>query len=133
MDVSSITVCLPVKTSAAAIEWYRSLFGAKACINPATGVFETEIATSVWLQLIDGSASEEPANVLRVGVSDIDAELQRLNTSGICFDAPIELNLTEGVLRLCYLSDPDGNRLCLYQFDEALPLEVSRREQGLPE
>ena len=133
MDVSSITICLPVKTSAAAIEWYRSLFCAKVCINPAIGVFETEITTSVWLQLIDGSASEESVNILRVGVLDIDKELQRLNTLGFCFDSPIELTLTEGVLRLCYMSDPDGNRLCLYQFHEALPLEALRREQGLPE
>ena len=53
MDVTSVTICLPVQTSAASIEWYQALFGAKACISPALGVVETEIIAGSWLQLMD--------------------------------------------------------------------------------
>jgi catechol 2,3-dioxygenase-like lactoylglutathione lyase family enzyme len=115
MDVTSVTICLPVQASAASLEWYQALFGAEACISPAVGVVETEITAGTWLQLMDCSAGEEPANVLRVGVRNLDAELARLKLLGITFDSPIELVLAEGAIRRCYFNDPDGNRLCLYQ------------------
>lgn len=115
MNVTSVTIGLPVQANAASIEWYQALFGTEAFISPAVGVVETEITAGTWLQLMDCSADEKPANVLRFGVQDLDVELARLNLLGIIFDNPIELALTDGAIRLCYLRDPDGNRLCLYQ------------------
>lgn len=79
MDVTSVTVSLPVQGSAASIAWYQALFGSEVCIRPSIGIAETAITVSTWLQLMDCSAGEKPANVLRIGVRSLDAELARLD------------------------------------------------------
>lgn len=116
MKVTSITIGLPVKSTSSALSWYEKLFGQVPQIHPATGVAEMEISPGAWLQVMDASGEETPARVLRIGVENLADELERLERAGVRLEPPRTFVLADhGVLKLAYIDDPDGNRLCFYE------------------
>ena len=54
---------------------------------------------------------------MRIGVSDLETARQDLLAKGMATAPIVEFPLADGNgrVRLAYLDDPDGNRLCLYQ------------------
>jgi catechol 2,3-dioxygenase-like lactoylglutathione lyase family enzyme len=104
---TSITVGLPVRDLDAARGWYERVLGRVADIEPVPGIVEFEVHPGSWLQLHDGDQT-----VFRIGVKDVGAARSRLLQSGIEV-GPVER--VEGVIAFCEFSDPDGNRLSLYQ------------------
>jgi len=130
LKVTSVTIGLPVASTAAALNWYQRLFGPTPQINPAPGVSEMEINPGAWLQFMDPSGEEIPAHVLRVGVKNLTEEFERLERMGIAFEPMLTFALpAHGVLKLAYVDDPDGNRLCLY---EVIPDASRRRDNADP-
>jgi predicted enzyme related to lactoylglutathione lyase len=110
MDATSCTVTVPVRDVERARRWYaRMLERDDADLEPDEGIVEFELA-GCWVQLAEG----EPGStdwVLRIGVTDLVAERDRLRALGIDVDEPVEV---PGVVVYCDFSDPDGNQLSLY-------------------
>ncbi|GAB3481287.1 VOC family protein [Nocardiopsis coralliicola] len=108
MDVYSV-MC--VRDSAAALEWYRVLFG-RAADEDIGGEYLWQLSEKAWL-VVDGSdAHRERAGgaVVTLGVDDLDAVLARLAANGIAHE-PVE-TYGNGVRHVTVL-DPDGNSLSL--------------------
>jgi hypothetical protein len=65
---------------------------------------------------------ERSGYVLRVGVDDIEAQCALLRQRGVEVGLITEFPISEGAATIapCYLDDPDGNKICLYQA-KALP------------
>jgi predicted enzyme related to lactoylglutathione lyase len=95
---------------AKSIAWYEQLFTRTVDIDASPSVAEFDVA-GCWLQLYVG---EVPASgfVLRFGVDDVEAERTRLLDLGVEIG---DVNRVEGLVAFCEFSDPDGNRLSLYE------------------
>lgn len=92
--------------------WYSALLGETKTIQPVPHVFEFEVRTGFWLQLIEDPVLKTGDGALRFGVNDIEMEKRRLISVGIQTG---EIQEIPGVIRLCRFTDPFGNKLSLYQ------------------
>jgi catechol 2,3-dioxygenase-like lactoylglutathione lyase family enzyme len=111
MKKTSTTVALPVADVETAKHWYERILELDRGIEPVPGVQEYEVLPGCWLQLFEGETSIS-ANVLRIGVEDLERERFRLLHLGV----PVhESERVEGVIAFCEFADPDSNRLSLYQ------------------
>lgn len=111
VQVTSVTVGLPVSDLATAREWYEAALGLDGPdIEPAEGVVEYQLGP-VWLQLGEGEQVGAGGAVLRLGVSDVHAERARMVAMGVDVQ---EVVVIEGVVSFCDLRDPDGNELSIY-------------------
>jgi lactoylglutathione lyase len=112
MDVTSVTVGLPVADVFAAARWYREVFGlGPPDLVPAASVVEFELG-SVWLQLFEAPPAQRAAGaVARFGVADTAAERERLAGLGVGV-GPLE-HVPDAVDYFDF-TDPDGNRLSCY-------------------
>jgi catechol 2,3-dioxygenase-like lactoylglutathione lyase family enzyme len=112
MDVTSVTVGLPVSDLTAAMHWYRRVLDLPdPDLEPAEGVVEFALGP-VWLQLGEEPTARSGAEaVLRLGVADVARERERLLGLGVAV-GPVEH--VEGAVDYVDLCDPDGNRLSLY-------------------
>jgi catechol 2,3-dioxygenase-like lactoylglutathione lyase family enzyme len=115
-NITSITVGLPSADTQRSTEWYLKVFAPIAPLTPAVGVVEFRIFDQLWLQLMDGLGQERPGHVLRIGVDDLDAQCALLRQRGVAVGPITELPISEGgvTIALCYLDDPDGNKICFY-------------------
>ena len=117
MDVTSLTVGLPVSDLQRSREWYaRLLQSDETPLEPVDGVLEHELSPGHWLQIFQTDSVHEAAReagsvVVRFGVADVAAERQRLLGLGIEVDALVRV---EGVLEYADFPDPDGHRLTIY-------------------
>jgi lactoylglutathione lyase len=107
MKTTSVTMGLPVRDLREAQEWYAGVLGHEHELEPAEGLAEFEVHPGSWLQLMD-----EGRPVFRIGVSDIEAERERLLALGVEVS---QIDGIEGVIRFFDFQDPDGNDLSLYQ------------------
>ncbi|HEV7650387.1 MAG TPA: VOC family protein [Actinophytocola sp.] len=112
MDVSSVTVGLPVADLHRAMEWYRRVFGfGPPDVVPASTVVEFRLGP-VWLQLGEAPPAHRGAGtVARFGVADAAAERERLAGLGIEVGA---LEHVPGAVDYFDFADPDGNLLSFY-------------------
>ena len=112
MDVTTVTVGLPVSDLVRAVAWYRGAFELPAAeLEPAYGIVEFRLGP-VWLQLSEEATARSGAQVVtRIGVADVAAEHERLGLLGIDVG---EVHHVEGVIDYMDFSDPDGNQLSLY-------------------
>lgn len=110
MQATSVTIGVPVRDLAVSREWYRQLLGQAPDLEPVPGIAEYEVA-GVWVQLMEG---EPPGGswTLRIGVTDLDGERDRLRSLGI---EAGEVQTVPGVISYFVFRDPDGNRLSWYQ------------------
>ena len=115
MDLTSITICVPVKSIDQASRWYESCLELKGHIDPAPGIREYELRPDCWLQLSEGE-SPRSEHCLLLGVEDIDSERTRLVRLGIDVG---EIQRVEGAVAFAEFNDPDGNNLSLYQVEGA--------------
>lgn len=112
MDVTSVTVGLPVADLAAAVRWYRRVLELpEPDLEPADGVVEFAVGP-VWLQLgAEPTARSGAEVVLRLGVADVGRERARLLALGLEV-GPVQH--VPGAVDHLEFDDPDGNRLSLY-------------------
>jgi predicted enzyme related to lactoylglutathione lyase len=112
VDVSSVTIGLPVADLSAAVEWYRRVFGfGEPDLVPASTVVEFRLGP-VWLQLSEEPPSRRGAGaVTLIGVADAGAERERL--AGLGVEAGPLVHVPDAV-DLFEFTDPDGNRLSCY-------------------
>ncbi|MEE6295812.1 VOC family protein [Georgenia wangjunii] len=113
MDISGVTVGLPVSDLAAATEWYGRVFGLGAPeLAPADGVVEFQLGP-VWLQLGEEEQATRSgaAVVVRFEVADATAEHARLAGLGIDVDDVVHV---PGAVDYVDFRDPDGNGLSVY-------------------
>ncbi|MGE7771196.1 VOC family protein [Viridibacillus arvi] len=95
-------------------KWYEALLSKKADFIPHDGFVEWEIIPGFWLQVAEGTPSEE-SGPLRLGVTDIIAERDRLVKE-------LEINEFEIYSReevsakWGTFTDPWGNRIGLFEY-----------------
>jgi predicted enzyme related to lactoylglutathione lyase len=110
MSVVSVTIGIPVSNLETACRWYEQVLGKPHDIEPVPGTREFEVA-GTWIQLDEGPPADGHWT-LRMGVSDLGAERQRLDGLGL------ELGPTHtvpGVISFFDFHDPDGNQLSCYE------------------
>ena len=108
MDLNQVTVsCTDYDQS---VEFYQKL-GLRLIVNspPRYGRFET--STGGTFSIHNGPAPTSET-VIYFEVDDVDAEFERLKGLDIEFEA--EPTDQDWKWREVYLSDPTGNRLCIY-------------------
>ncbi|MBF4603544.1 VOC family protein [Curtobacterium sp. VKM Ac-2861] len=111
MDITSVTVGLPVTDIEASCLWYGAVFErTEPDLEPEDGVAEYEVG-GIWIQLYeDDSAEENPVSV-RFGVDDVGAQHARIGSLGIDI-GPVEC--VDGAVNWFDVRDPDGNVLSLF-------------------
>ena len=112
MEISSVTIGLPVRDLARAMGWYQRVSGLnEPDLQPADGVVEFQLGP-VWLQLGEevttGSGAEA---VTRFGVADAKSEHSRLASLGVAV-GPLEH--VDGAVDYFDFADLDGNVLSTY-------------------
>lgn len=111
MDITSVTVGLPVTDIEASCLWYGAVFErTEPDLEPEDGVAEYEVG-GIWIQLyVDEQAEENPVSV-RFGVDDVAAQHARIGALGIDV-GPVEC--VDGAVDWFDVRDPDGNVLSLF-------------------
>jgi len=111
MDITSVTVGLPVSDIEASCLWYGAVFErTEPDLEPEDGVAEYEVS-GIWIQLyVDEQAEENPVSV-RFGVDDVAAQHARIGALGIDI-GPVEC--VDGAVDWFDVRDPDGNVLSLF-------------------
>ncbi|MBF4588510.1 MULTISPECIES: VOC family protein [unclassified Curtobacterium] len=111
MEITSVTVGLPVTDLEASCLWYGAVFErVDPDLEPAEGVAEYEIG-GIWIQLVEDAGAEENAVLVRFGVDDVAAQHRRIAALGIDV-GPVEH--VDGAVDWFDVHDPDGNVLSLY-------------------
>ena len=116
MNVTSVTVGLPVRDLQQAESWYRRVFEITApAVAPAPGLVELPLG-SIDLQLIEEpTAQPGRANGLRVGAADAATEHARLTALGLELPA---VEHVPGAVDYFDFTDPDGNVLGVYSLTD---------------
>jgi predicted enzyme related to lactoylglutathione lyase len=115
MELTSITIGIPVGNLEMASQWYERCLELKAHIEPATDIREYQIFPGCWLQLSEAETTTSQHSLL-LGVVDLDAERQRLKGLGVEVG---EINRVEGLIAWFDFQDPDGNNLSLYRVEQS--------------
>jgi lactoylglutathione lyase len=111
-EIKSFTVALPVADLNKAVEWYRRLLGEVAEINPAPGVWEFQVISSGWLQLLESEPSGSNPAVVRFESDDIGAS--RMLAVSLGTDVG-EIQTVPEAVRYFEFRDPFGNQLSFYE------------------
>ncbi|NII41343.1 putative enzyme related to lactoylglutathione lyase [Curtobacterium flaccumfaciens] len=111
MDITSVTVGLPVTDLEASCLWYGAVFErVEPDLEPTEGVAEYEVG-GIWIQLLEDPDADDNPVIVRFGVDDVAAQHQRIAALGIDV-GPIEC--VDGAVDWFDARDPDGNVLSLY-------------------
>jgi len=111
MDITSVTVGLPVTDIEASCLWYGAVFErTEPDLEPEDGIAEYEVG-GIWIQLYEDEDAEENPVSVRFGVDDVRAQHTRIGALGIDI-GPIEC--VDGAVDWFDVRDPDGNVLSLF-------------------
>ncbi|MET3450414.1 MULTISPECIES: VOC family protein [Curtobacterium] len=111
MDITSVTVGLPVTDIEASCLWYGAVFErAEPDLEPDDGIAEYEVG-GIWIQLYEDENAEENPVSVRFGVDDVAAQHARIGALGIDV-GPVEC--VDGAVDWFDVRDPDGNVLSLF-------------------
>ena len=99
------------------IDWYRDNLGIET-MNPsgAGGIWMQEAGPTVFSPFpadTDYFGRPEQTYMLNLRVADLDAMLAQLRAAGAAVDERVEL--LDGIGRLSWVTDPDGNRIELWE------------------
>jgi len=111
MDITSVTVGLPVTDIEASCLWYGAVFErTEPDLEPEDGVAEYEVG-GIWIQLYEDESAEENPVSVRFGIDDVAAQHARIGALGIDI-GPVEC--VDGAVNWFDVRDPDGNVLSLF-------------------
>jgi hydroxymethylpyrimidine/phosphomethylpyrimidine kinase len=112
MDLNQVTlVCTDY---AASVEFYKAL-GLTQIVDSPPRYARFETPGGATLSIHAGEAAS-PATVIYFEVDDVDATVAELQDQGLEFDTePVD---QDWLWREAYLTDPAGNRLCIYNAGE---------------
>lgn len=113
MNITSVTVGLPVTSLQRSWEWYAQLLQREPkALEPVDGVLEWDLGP-VWLQIFEQQDIADDGGVaVRFGVDDLIAERDRLQGLGLDVTDIVRV---EGTLEFADLTDPDGHLLTIYR------------------
>ena len=112
MDLNQVTV--PCTDYDASVAFYKTL-GLTQIVDspPRYARFETEFGTTFS---IHEDTRNSPGVVIYFEVEDVDAKVRQLTDAGLEFDTePVDQSY---LWREAYLTDPAGNRICIYNAGE---------------
>jgi hypothetical protein len=106
--INHVLAVVPVSDFIASQRWYERLFARQATNIPMNGLLaEWRLTDSGWVQMtLDGDRAGE--GLLNFAVDDLDELRENLVERGLEPEEIIEANKD---VRLCSVSDPDGNRI----------------------
>jgi predicted enzyme related to lactoylglutathione lyase len=111
MDITSVTVGLPVTDIEASCLWYGAVFErVEPDLEPEDGIAEYEVG-GIWIQLYEDEHAEENPVSVRFGIDDVRAQHTRIGALGIDV-GPVEC--VDGAVDWFDVRDPDGNVLSLF-------------------
>ncbi|WP_144711502.1 VOC family protein [Curtobacterium pusillum] len=111
MEITSVTVGLPVSDIEASCLWYGAVFErTEPDLEPDDGVAEYEVG-GIWIQLYEDESAEDNPVSVRFGVDDVAAQHARIGALGIDI-GPVEC--VDGAVDWFDVRDPDGNVLSLF-------------------
>ncbi|SDQ56825.1 VOC family protein [Microbacterium sp. cf332] len=109
MDITAVTVGIPVRDLIAATAWYRAALDLdEPDLEPLEGLVEFDLGR-VWLQLARDPEHAGSAGV-SVNLSVTDAAAEHARFAGLGLDVS-DIQRFEGVVEFFELTDPDGNKL----------------------
>lgn len=110
MDLNQAT--LPCTDYDASVTFYKKL-GLKQIVDspPRYARFETPGGTTLSIHATE-SDRRDPGVVIYFEVADVDETVRQLEEKGLTFDeGPVD---QRWLWREAYLTDPAGNRICIY-------------------
>lgn len=110
MELNQVT--LPCTDYDRSVSFYRRL-GLKLIVDspPDYARFETPTGETLSVHRVDRMRRSD--TTVYFEVDDVDAAVRELKAAGVAFDeAPVDQTW---LWREAYLSDPDGNQLCIYR------------------
>ena len=107
MSIDHLLAVVPVADLARAVDFYARLFDGEPDNTPMPSLSEWRVTDSGWVQ-VSVDAERAGTGLLNLAVADLDTTVDRLDAAGIAHESVVEAD--KGV-RLCAVSDPDGNRL----------------------
>jgi predicted enzyme related to lactoylglutathione lyase len=111
MDITSVTIGLPVTDVEASCLWYGAVFErSEPDLEPCDGVAEYEVS-GIWIQLCEDERPEDNGVAVRFGVDDVAAQHARIAALGIDVGPVVHV---PGAVETFDFRDPDGNLLSLY-------------------
>lgn len=114
MRLNQVTVS--ARDLAASIDFYRTLGLRLIVRNDHYARLECPDGGSTFSLHLDPAAKGVSETTIYFESDDLDAEVSRLKTSGIAFEAdPVD---QRWLWREAYVRDPAGNRICLYKAGE---------------
>lgn len=87
--------------------WYTRVLGREPDLEPIEKVAEWQITATAWLQLIE-DAGRAGRSAVRIGVDDLDAQLEDLAEAGIAGGEPVVI---ADLVTVVDVADPDGNEV----------------------
>lgn len=93
--------------------WYQTLFTREPDFIPHEGFAEWEIISGCWLQVAEGTPSED-SGPLRLGVTDLEGERERL-VRELNIDQFEIYSREEVPVKWGTFTDPWGNRLGFFE------------------
>ncbi|MEC5425282.1 VOC family protein [Virgibacillus sp. C22-A2] len=95
-------------------KWYQTLFNREPDFIPHEGFAEWEIISGCWLQVAEGTPSEA-SGTLRLGVTDIEGERERL-VRDLNIDNFDIYSRDQVPVKWGTFIDPWGNRLGFFEY-----------------
>lgn len=109
VSLEHLLAVVPVSDLDVANAWYERLFGRPADNNPMPVLVEWQVVPGGWVQVF---VDEERAGsgLLNFAVDDLEAHVSQAGDRGL---DPGEIEAVNKGVRLCTLTDPDGNEITL--------------------
>lgn len=114
MDLNQVTI--PCTNYEASVEFYKAL-GLTQIVHspPRYARFETPAGTTLSIHSVEGQVTSL-GTVIYFEVEDVDIAVRELRENGLEFDTlPTD---QRWLWREAYLSDPAGNRICIFHAGE---------------
>ncbi|MGU3434976.1 VOC family protein [Actinomycetes bacterium M1A6_2h] len=103
MTINYVLAVVPVRDIDVAHAFYSTLFGRTADNNPMPSLVEWQVLPHAWVQ-VTLDENRAGTGLLNFAVDDLEKHLSETGMSGDIIEAD------KGV-RLCTVSDPDGNQV----------------------
>jgi len=108
-DVEHVLAVVAVSDIQAGRSWYSQLFGRAPDNNPMSNLVEWQVVDGGWVQVTEDSY-RAGMSMLNLAVSDLGEGVRKVRECGLNPGEIVEAN--KGV-RLCAITDPDGNAIQL--------------------